>query len=139
MTKSSTAPPSFSKVRRMGAVHPHARITKRRTMHRADMRASCDSIETATVPLSVLFLMIVFVRAAKTKRWMTKSSTAPPSFSKVRRMGTAHPHARITRRRTTHRASMRASCDSIEIALLPLSFFLCIFIKCHRGVAPVPL
>jgi len=38
-------------------------------------------------------------------------------------MGKAHSHARITKRMATHRAGMRASYDSTETALLPLSVF----------------
>ena len=41
--------------------------------------------------------------------------SALPSLSKVRRMGAAHPHARNYKRWATHKASMRASCDSIEV------------------------
>ena len=44
------------------------------------------------------------------------------TFSKVRRMGNAHSHARITKRMASHKAGMRASCDSIEMKLCPYRF-----------------
>ena len=65
-------------------------------------------------------------------------TTGRMTFSKVRRMGNAHSHARITKRMASHKAGMRASCDSIETAFLPLSVFIVVF-EGHRGVAPVPL
>ena len=48
---------------------------------------------------------------------------ALPSLSKVRRMGGAHPHARNYKRWATHKASMRASCGSIEKELYPLTIY----------------
>ena len=48
---------------------------------------------------------------------------ALPSLSKVRRMGGAHPHARNYKRWATHKASMRASCGSIEKGLYPLTIY----------------
>ena len=50
-------------------------------------------------------------------------------------MGNAHSHARITKRMASHKAGMRASCDSIEMKLCPYRFLFC-FWKMPQGRCP---
>ena len=79
------------------------------------------ALKRDTVSKRFIFIMLMCWDAVpiNTKRQFVEGTVCPlhgqrtTVFIKVRRRGTAHPHARNYKRWATHKASMRASCGCV--------------------------